>query len=127
MPKASGKSFKFESEKSIRNDFLETIKYEGGRQKVTLGYPEFNAVCPFSGLPDIGTLTIEYIPKRTVVELKSLKYYLVSFRNVGIYQEKATDRIHSDLKKLLKPEAIKITLLYNTRGGIEAMCEAGEI
>jgi 7-cyano-7-deazaguanine reductase len=122
MAKAEGRLFEFEDEKSIQVELLETIDYSGEKQQITYETNEFNAVCPFSGLPDFGVLKIEYTPKKYIVELKSLKYYLISFRNVGIYQEAATNRIFQDLKKLLKPKALKITTLYNTRGGIDSTC-----
>jgi len=123
MAKPEGKCFNFESENEIRTDFLEVFPYEGERQKITYTTNEFTAVCPFSGLPDIAKVTIEYIPQQYCLELKSLKYYYVSFRNVGIYQEAVTNRIFRDLKKILQPEYLKITTIYNTRGGIDAVCE----
>lgn len=122
MPRAEGKIFPFESPDKIRADFLETIPYRGERQLVQYTSREFSAVCPFSGLPDIATVVIEYIPNRLCVELKSLKYYFVSFRNVGIYQEAATNRIFKDLWQLLKPRYLMIKTIYNTRGGIDAIC-----
>ena len=64
---------------------------------------EFASVCPFSGLPDTGIVWVEYIPQNQLVELKSLKYYFISFRNVGIYQEDVTSRIFNDLFPLLEP------------------------
>jgi 7-cyano-7-deazaguanine reductase len=122
MPKAEGKKYPFKSEKEIDTDVLETIDYDGGEQLIEYRTKEFSAVCPFSGLPDIGEVIIKYIPEKKIVELKSLKYYFVSFRNVGIYQEKATDRIFNDLKKLLKPKYLYVETNYNTRGGIDAKC-----
>ncbi len=122
MPKAEGLTLPFDSEKKIRVDLLETIPYSGEKQRIVYDTNEFSAVCPFSGLPDYGRLTVEYIPKKYLVELKSLKYYIVSFRNVGIYQENATNRICKDLFALLKPQYLKITTVYNTRGGIDATC-----
>ena len=87
---------------------------------------EFSAVCPFSGLPDISYVKIEYYPKGgKCVELKSLKYYFVSFRNVGIYQEAATKRIYDDLQSILKTEQLMVTTLYNVRGGFETTCVEG--
>ena len=123
MPRAEGKIFPFEKPDKIRPDFLETIPYRGERQLVQYTSREFSAVCPFSGLPDIATVVIEYIPNRLCVELKSLKYYFVSFRNVGIYQEAATNRIFKNLWQLLKPRYLMIKTIYNTRGGIDAVCE----
>ena len=84
---------------------------------------EFSAVCPFSGLPDYGTLTVRYIPKERCLELKSYKYYLISFRTIGIFQEAATDRIFKDLKKILAPQYLFVETLYNTRGGIDSKCQ----
>jgi 7-cyano-7-deazaguanine reductase len=122
MPKAEGKTFKFESEKSINTGLLETIKYTGGKQLIEYKTKEFSAVCPFSGLPDIAEVIIKYIPSNKIIELKSLKYYFISFRNVGIYQEKATDRIFKDVKRLLKPKYLYVETVYNTRGGIDSKC-----
>lgn len=122
MPKAEGRKFKFESEKSIRTDFLETIDYKGETQNITYDTDELSAVCPFSGLPDYGILMINYVPDKKIIELKSLKYYLISFRNVGIYQEALTNRIYKDLKKILKPKYLRIETDYNLRGGISANC-----
>ena len=123
MPEAEGKVIAWVSEEAIRTDWLETIPYEGGRQVVTYETEEFSAVCPFSGLPDFGELKIRYVPGNRLVELKSLKYYIVSFRQVGIYQENALVRIYRDLWNLLNPRYLKITLAYRPRGGITAVCE----
>ncbi|MDR3237786.1 MAG: preQ(1) synthase [Spirochaetia bacterium] len=122
MPLAEGKTFDFEDHSSIRSGFLETIEYSGNPQVITCETGEFSAVCPFSGLPDIAKVTLEYIPADKIIELKSLKYYYTSFRNVGIYQEAATDRIFKDLEKALEPRFLKVTTLYNIRGGILTTC-----
>ena len=66
---------------------------------------EFSAVCPYSGLPDYATLRIEYVPSDRCIELKSLKYYVTSFRNVGIFQEHATARVAEDLFGVLEPKS----------------------
>ena len=123
MAKAEGKTFDFESPKKIRTDFLETFSYKGDKQLVEYSTSEFSAVCPFSGLPDYGTLAVKYIPRKKCLELKSYKYYLVSFRNVGIYQEAVTDRVFKDLKKALNPQYLFIETVYNTRGGIDSKCQ----
>jgi len=122
MPTAEGKTFDFNDHSLIRTDFLETIEYSGLPQTIICETDEFSAVCPFSGLPDIAKVTIEYIPSRKIIELKSLKYYYTSFRSVGIYQEAATDRIFRDLEKTLEPVFIKVTTIYNIRGGILTTC-----
>jgi 7-cyano-7-deazaguanine reductase len=129
MPKAEGRIYKFLDESAIETDVLETISFENKDEEIVkYETDEFSAVCPFSGLPDIGKISIEYVPTDKIVELKSLKYYFISFRNVGIYQEKATQRIFNDLYALLNPKWLKITMTYNTRGGIDAttIIEKGE-
>jgi 7-cyano-7-deazaguanine reductase len=129
MPKAEGMKFKFEPESRINAGLLETIKYTGEKQVIEYKTKEFSAVCPFSGLPDIAEVIIRYIPSNKIIELKSLKYYFISYRNVGIYQEKATDRIFKDVSKLLKAKYLYVETVYNTRGGIDARCvmEQGKI
>jgi 7-cyano-7-deazaguanine reductase len=126
MPRAEGLTLNFEDTDKIRTDLLETLPYKGGEQRISLNYPEFSALCPFSGLPDIAEIDIVYVPSDRIIELKSLKYYFVSFRNVGIYQEDMTDRIYKDLKKTLKPRTLYIKTRYNIRGGIAAVCEIGD-
>ncbi len=123
MPKAEGRIVEWVSEEAIRTDWLETLPYSGDPQVVTYETDEFSAVCPFSGLPDLGRLTIQYVPDKALVELKSLKYYVVSFRQVGIYQENATDRIYRDLWEFLRPKYLKVVLKYKPRGGFIARCE----
>ncbi|HEU5139670.1 MAG TPA: preQ(1) synthase, partial [Bacillales bacterium] len=95
--------FDTQSEEVILVDILETIPYEypGKATDVTIPTSEFTSVCPWSGLPDYADMRIRYIPNEHLVEMKSLKYYLTSFRNVGIYQEHATNRILEDLVALL--------------------------
>jgi len=122
MAKAEGLQLEFESEDRIRVDLLERFAYKGERQRIVYDTKEFSAVCPFSGLPDYGQLVMTYIPKNHCVELKSLKYYIISYRSVGIYQEAATNRLFQDLYKLLKPRYLKIMTVYNTRGGIDTTC-----
>ena len=119
---AAGRVFPMEDESSIRADFLEAFVYEGPRQRIKYRTNEFAALCPFSGLPDMGTIWIKYIPQTKLVELKALKYYLMSFRNVGIFQEAVTSRIYQDLHALLNPEALIVRTRYATRGGIDTTC-----
>ncbi len=117
-----GKTFSFDDESHIQTDFLETFEYTGNPQRIKYETEEFSAVCPFSGLPDISKIEIEYIPDKKIVELKSLKYYFTSFRNVGIYQESVTDRIYRDLEKSLEAKFLSVKTVYNIRGGILATC-----
>jgi 7-cyano-7-deazaguanine reductase len=80
--------------------------------------PEFTSVCPKTGQPDFGTLTITYTPDRKCVELKSLKMYLQSFRNQGIFYENVTNRILDDLVAVLAPRRLKLVAAFTPRGGI---------
>ena len=119
---AQGRVFPFDDESSIHPDILQTIDYSGPRKRISYQINEFAAVCPFSGLPDTGIVWVDYIPQIKLAELKSLKYYFISFRNVGIYQEDVTSRIFNDLNPLLDPEELLIKTRYNTRGGIDTTC-----
>ena len=128
MAKSEGKYFKFKSEKEINPDFLETFTFDSPNQYIMTETDEFSAVCPFSGLPDLAYIKIEYYPESgKCIELKSLKYYFISFRNVGIYQEGVTKRIYNDLKSTLETEQIRVTTIYNTRGGFDTTCIEGEL
>jgi 7-cyano-7-deazaguanine reductase len=80
--------------------------------------PEFTSVCPKTGQPDFGTLTITYTPDKRCVELKSLKFYLQSFRNQGIFYEHVTNTIMDDLVAVVQPRFMKIEAAFNARGGI---------
>ena len=123
-----GKSFEFEDASHIRPDYLETFDFDSPKQYILTETDEFSAVCPFSGLPDYARLKIEYYPEGgKCVELKSLKYYIVSFRNVGIYQEAATRRIYDDLRTALDTSRIRITTIYNIRGGFATTCIEGSL
>ena len=128
MIKSDRKYFEFDGEDQINSDFLETFPFDSPDQYIMTETDEFSAVCPFSGLPDLAYVKIEYYPTGgKCIELKSLKYYFVSFRNVGIYQEGATQRIYNDLKNVLDIEKIRITTVYNTRGGFDTTCIEGKL
>jgi len=107
--------------KDIDSTILKTIKYEypGRKINVELNTTEFTSICPFSGLPDFANLTINYVPRAKLVELKSLKYYLYSYRNIKIYNEHVVSKIMEDLKKILSPYEISITTEFTVRGGIK--------
>lgn len=84
---------------------------------------EFSALCPFSGLPDYGVLRIEYVPGSAILELKSLKYYILSWRHIGVAQEDVTAYIYKDIHEQLKDALyLRITTVYNVRGGINTTC-----
>jgi 7-cyano-7-deazaguanine reductase len=82
--------------------------------------PEYSSVCPMTGMPDYGTITLEYIPDRLCVELKSLKYYYHAFRNKGIFYEAVVNQILDDLVDALKPRSMKVTGLFTPRGGLHS-------
>jgi 7-cyano-7-deazaguanine reductase len=91
---------------------------------VNIEFPEFTCVCPKTGLPDFATIKIEYIPDKLLIELKSLKLYFVSFRNVGTFHEDVINKILDDLTSACKPRQMKIVGEFNVRGGIKTTVEA---
>ena len=123
MVEAEGKSFRFEGVEVLTPDVLETFPYEYPSRDalVEIETDEWSCVCPFSGLPDFGTLTVNYVPSDGCIELKSLKYYLTSFRNVGIYQEHAANRVLDYLVACCAPRWIEVELDYRLRGGIHTV------
>ena len=128
MAKAEGENFDFEGTSNIDPNYLEIFDFDSPNQYIKTETNEFSAVCPFSGLPDIARVKIEYFPTGgKCIELKSLKYYFTSFRNVGIYQEAVTKRIYDDLSSILKTKKIQITTIYNIRGGFKTLCVEGSI
>ncbi|NOT06778.1 MAG: NADPH-dependent 7-cyano-7-deazaguanine reductase QueF [Gemmatimonadales bacterium] len=122
MAIAEGRTIPFVGPEHIDVAALETFGYEGPEQEIVTETNEFSAVCPYSGLPDFARLTIRYRPGKKCVELKSLKYYVTSYRNVGIFQEHATARMAEDLHRLLEPRQLTVTTVYNIRGGFETTC-----
>lgn len=111
---------------AIATEVLEAIPFEypGSATEVAYVYPEFTSVCPWTGLPDFGELTISYTPQDKLVELKSLKYYLNSFRNVGILQEHVVNRVKDDLVQLLNPISLTVKADFRPRGGIGTQVRA---
>ncbi len=102
-------------------DMLETFdnQYPNRDYSIEIVCPEFTSVCPKTGQPDFGTITISYVPDRKCVELKSLKFYLQQFRNEGIFYENVTNRIYDDLVAVLEPRRLKLTAAFTPRGGIK--------
>ena len=86
--------------------------------------PEFTSICPKTGQPDFGVLTISYVPDRSCVELKSLKLYLQKYRNVGAFYEDVTNRILDDLVAVTQPRSMKIVAAFTPRGGISTTITA---
>ncbi len=116
----SEKRYDIQREGDIDTEILETIPFDYPESATEVIYEtdEFTCVCPWTGLPDFGTVTISYMPDEKLIELKSLKYYLTSFRNVGIIQEHAINRILNDLVELVQPVTMMVEAEYRERGGI---------
>jgi 7-cyano-7-deazaguanine reductase len=85
---------------------------------IRIEIPEYTAVCPKTGLPDFGTIILEYEPAKSVLELKSLKSYILAYRNVGIFYENAVNRMLRDFVSAAKPKWCRVTGKFNTRGGM---------
>lgn len=101
-------------------DVIDNIYYDRD-YTVELVTEEFSTVCPKTGLPDFAKLVIRYVPDKFLVEEKSLKLYLTSYRNLGIFQEHATNKILDDFVSVVKPRYVSITAYWNARGGISAV------
>jgi 7-cyano-7-deazaguanine reductase len=122
MPIAEGRTIPFTGPETVDVAVLETFEYTGPDQEIVTETREFSPVCPYSGLPDFATLRIVYVPSDRCIELKSLKYYVTSYRSVGIFQEHATAKIAEDLFGVLRPQRLTVTTVYNTRGGFDTTC-----
>jgi len=106
----------------ISSEVLEPIPYENKEKntRVEISNPEFTSLCPKTGLPDFGTITIKYLPDKHIVELKSLKYYFLQFRNTGIFYENVTKLILDHLVKVLEPFEMVVEADFTARGGISS-------
>ena len=124
--KYASRRFDIQTEEAIDLAVLEAIPFDhaGSATEVVYETDEFTSVCPWTGLPDLARLVIRYTPDRSLVELKSLKYYLTSYRNVGILQEHAVNRILQDLVQLLEPVSMVAEADYRERGGIKTKAVA---
>jgi len=92
--------------------------------RIEIVAPEFTSVCPKTGQPDYGTITVDYIPNKLCIELKSLKMYLQSYRNEGIFYEHVTNTILDDLAAVTNPRFMKVTAAFTARGGITTTVSA---
>jgi len=126
LDKYTTRRFDIQSEEDIDLEVLETIPfaYPGSATEIVYETDEFTFVCPWTGLPDFARLVIRYVPGNSLVELKSLKYYLTSYRNVGILQEHAVNRILQDLVPLLQPVSMVVEAEYRERGGLKTKAVA---
>ncbi len=123
MVEAEGMTFPFDGLEKVAPEVLETFAYQYPERDalVEISTDEWTCVCPFSGLPDFGTLTVRYLPTEACIELKSFKYYLTSFRSVGIYQEHVANRVLEDLVACCDPAWMEVELDYRLRGGIHTV------
>jgi 7-cyano-7-deazaguanine reductase len=110
-------------EKAIKKAKLETWDnpHPGRDYEINICFPEFTCLCPRSGYPDFATIKIMYIPNKKIVELKSLKLYLNSFRNVYLSHEDATNTIYIELMKRLKPKFLEVIGDFNPRGNVKTV------
>ena len=92
--------------------------------EITIAIPEYTSICPKTGLPDCGTITIRYMPAEQCLELKALKYYILAYRNLGIFYENAVNRILRDIVAACQPVWAVVTGEFNVRGGMRSMIEA---
>jgi 7-cyano-7-deazaguanine reductase len=100
---------------------LQVLDYAYGAKRdieIKIEQPEFTSMCPISGLPDFGSITVRYRPRDKIVELKSLKYYLLQYRNVGIFYEHVVNYILEDLVSVLDPRFMEVVGTFTPRGGI---------
>ncbi|MDZ4858080.1 MAG: preQ(1) synthase [Candidatus Hydrogenedentes bacterium] len=127
---AHDRTVAFSGPGSIDTACLECFDYEyadkpvASRVDIVTTTDEFTSVCPFSGLPDFARVTITYTPSRKCIELRSLKYYLMSYRNVGIWYEHLVNRMLEDLVKVVEPKQMRIEIACNPRGGLASTVTA---
>lgn len=123
MTSSSEKQIRYpiESPDVVKTDILVSLEYQYQGQRdidIVIRQPEYTSVCPMTGLPDMGCITIAYRPHQKIVELKSLKYYLLQYRNVGIFYEHVVNRILEDLVSVLAPKYMEVAGDFTARGGI---------
>jgi 7-cyano-7-deazaguanine reductase len=116
-----------QSPETVRANMLEAMDYQYAGKRaidIEIKQPEFTSVCPMTGLPDFGCITIIYTPRRRIVELKSLKYYLMQYRSVGIFYEHVVNKILDDLSGVLSPARITVVGEFTSRGGLSSTVTA---
>lgn len=92
--------------------------------EIVITIPEFTSICPKTGLPDFATLVVTYVPKKSCVELKSFKEYLLAYRNLGIFNENVVNKVLEDLVATLQPKRLTVRGVFTARGGIQTTVEA---
>ena len=103
---------------------IETWPNQYSGYDITISIPEYTSICPRTGLPDFGTITIHYLPDKLCLELKSLKYYILAYRNLGIFYENAVNRILDDVARACHPKWAVVRGEFSTRGGMHTTIEA---
>ncbi|MCK5509523.1 MAG: NADPH-dependent 7-cyano-7-deazaguanine reductase QueF [Desulfobacterales bacterium] len=114
-------NYNIQTPDTVKIDLLTIIDYQYKAIRdvnITIQQPEFTSVCPMTGLPDFGCITIRYIPNNKIVELKSLKFYMLQYRNVGIFYEHVVNNILNDLVEVLNPKWMEVAGNFTARGGI---------
>ena len=103
---------------------LEVWPNQFGGYEITIQIPEFTSICPKTKLPDFGIVTIQYLPDKVCIELKALKYYILGYRNLGIFYENAINRILKDIVAACNPVWATVRGEFNIRGGMKSVIEA---
>src|SRR5436305_8038630 len=103
---------------------IETWPNQFGQYEIEIGMPEFTSVCPKTGLPDHGALTLRYTPFKKCLELKSLKMYMLAYRNLGIFQENVVNRVLQDVVAATKPVSATVIGDFTPRGGLSTLVTA---
>ncbi|MBF0301810.1 MAG: NADPH-dependent 7-cyano-7-deazaguanine reductase QueF [Desulfamplus sp.] len=120
-------NYTIELPETVKKEMLDPIDY-GYKSKrtidITIKQPEFTSVCPMTGLPDVGCIIIKYRPDQKIVELKSLKFYLLQYRNVGMFYEHVVNRILDDLVDMIDPLYMEVIGEFTPRGGVSSMASA---
>ena len=125
MPKKSDYQAHLSAKSKLSLPELEVVDnlYAGRDYTVHFEIPEFTCVCPKTGLPDFAVIKIDYVPAKSLIELKALKYYILGFRNAGIFHESVANRILDDVVAAAKPKKVKLTADFGVRGGIHTVVE----
>lgn len=122
MKKEKDSAMKY-GEKAVRKAILELWKNPTPERdyEIRIEFPEFTCLCPRSGYPDFAAIKIRYVPDKKIVELKSLKLYLNTFRDIPVSHEEATNRIYGELEKRLKPRFLEVVGDFNPRGNVKTI------
>jgi 7-cyano-7-deazaguanine reductase len=122
MPRMTAKEAKAGLKEKL--PLLETFPNQFPDYEIKIEFSEYTSICPKTGLPDFGTIVIRYVPKERCLELKSLKMYMLAYRNLGIFYENAVNRILEDVVKACRPVRAAVSGEFNPRGGIKSVIEA---